>query len=60
MPEKTSNKTRDKITVGATVPMALVETIDEIIESGGGLYKDRAEFVRDALRGKISEFKSNR
>lgn len=57
MPEKTSNKTRGKITVGATVPKALVDTIDEIIETSGGLYKDRAEFIRDALRDKIAETK---
>ena len=57
MPKKTSKKTRANLTVGATVPTALVDTIDEIIETSGGLYKDRAEFIRDALRDKIAEKK---
>ena len=57
MPKKTGNKTRGKLTVGATVPTALVDTIDEIIEKSSGQYKDRAEFIRDALRDKIRKTK---
>ena len=57
MPKKPGNKKRGKITVGATVPKVLVKTIDEIIEKSGGLYKDRAEFIRDALRDKIAKTK---
>ena len=42
-----------KRTVGTRVPKELVSSLDRIVKNSGGLYKDRADLIRDALRDKI-------
>lgn len=49
-----------KTTIGASVPVEMVDAIDEIVRGSGGMYNNRSDFVRDTLREKILEFKNNR
>lgn len=54
MKKEKTKKDTGKATVGTTVPKTLVRALDQIVENSNGLYKDRADFIRDALRDKIT------
>ena len=58
MGKENSGKDDGHVTVGTTVPALMVKSLDRIVE--GGMYKDRADLIREALRDKILQHKGGR
>jgi len=47
---------REKGYAQISLPIDLIKKIDELIKSGRGGYRSRAEFVKDAVRRLLREY----